>query len=156
PVPVGIVLFTVFEIVLWAARHHLPLAVHAHPPLRSDVPQHLRGKLEQARGLLDEADTILSKHQRAVVRELTSKERDRVRGELDGLREAMARVPFDEDAFKEALARADGEVDVHLGRWRKSEVREYIEAILMAVLVAFALRAFVIEAFKIPSGSMIP
>ena len=44
----------------------------------------------------------------------------------------------------------------HLGRWRKSEVREYIEAILMAVAVAFALRAFVIEAFKIPSGSMIP
>jgi signal peptidase I len=41
-------------------------------------------------------------------------------------------------------------------RWRKSEVREYIEAIAMAVAVAFALRAFVVEAFKIPSGSMIP
>jgi signal peptidase I len=45
---------------------------------------------------------------------------------------------------------------VHLSRWRKSEVREYVEAILMAVAVAFALRAFVVEAFKIPSGSMIP
>jgi signal peptidase I len=45
---------------------------------------------------------------------------------------------------------------VRLGRWRKSEVREYVEAILMATLVAFGLRAFVVEAFKIPSGSMIP
>src|SRR5208337_5134879 len=39
PVPVGIVLFTVVEIVLWAARHQLPLAKHAHPPSRSDLPQ---------------------------------------------------------------------------------------------------------------------
>src|SRR6204780_3861567 len=68
----------------------------------------------------------------------------------------MEQAPFDQEAFMNALARADGEVDVRLGRWRKSEVREYLEAILMAVAVAFALRAFVIEAFKIPSGSMIP
>jgi signal peptidase I len=68
----------------------------------------------------------------------------------------MSRVPFDRDAFEAALGRADGEVEVHLGPWRKSEVREYVEAIVMAVAVAFALRAFVIEAFKIPSGSMIP
>ena len=68
----------------------------------------------------------------------------------------MERVPLRRGGFLDALARADGEVDVRLGRWRKSEVREYVEAILMAVAVAFALRAFVIEAFKIPSGSMIP
>lgn len=39
---------------------------------------------------------------------------------------------------------------------KKSHVREYIEALLTAILIAFFLRAFVIEAFKIPSGSMIP
>ena len=43
PVPVGIVLFTVFEMALWAARHQLPLATHAHPPLRADLPPRLRG-----------------------------------------------------------------------------------------------------------------
>jgi len=156
PVPVGIVLFTVFEIVLWAARHQLPLSKHAHPPLRSDLAQHLRGPFERARALLDEAEMILNKHEKAVVRELTAKERERLRGELDLLREAMERVPFDEEGFMDALSKADGEIDVRLGRWRKSEVREYVEAIAMAVAVAFALRAFVIEAFKIPSGSMIP
>ena len=45
---------------------------------------------------------------------------------------------------------------MRLGRWRKSEVREYVESILVAIAVAMALRAFVVEAFKIPSGSMIP
>ncbi len=38
----------------------------------------------------------------------------------------------------------------------KSKFREYIEAFLTAVLVAFVLRAFVVEAFKIPSKSMVP
>ena len=156
PVPVGIVLFTAFEIALWAARHQLPLARHAHAPLRGDVPQHLRGPFERARSLLDEAEMIFAKNDKAVVRDLTGKERERVRGELEALRVQMEAVPFDREAFMAALTRADGEVDVRLGRWRKSEVREYVEAILMAVAVAFALRAFVIEAFKIPSGSMIP
>ena len=39
---------------------------------------------------------------------------------------------------------------------RKSVFREYAEAIVLAVLLAFAIRVFVVQAFKIPSGSMIP
>ena len=39
---------------------------------------------------------------------------------------------------------------------RKSVVREYAEAILIAVLLALLIRTFVVQAFKIPSGSMIP
>jgi signal peptidase I len=156
PVPVGIVLFTAFEIALWAVRHDLPFARHAHPPLRADVPERMRGPFERARGLLDEAEMLLTRHAKAIVRELSARERDRLRADLDDLRAALVRAPFNEEAFMDALARADGEIDVRLGRWRKSEVREYVEAIVMAVAVAFALRAFVIEAFKIPSGSMIP
>jgi len=37
---------------------------------------------------------------------------------------------------------------------QKSLVREYGEAILIAVLLALFIRAFVVQAFKIPSGSM--
>ncbi|HEY1694176.1 MAG TPA: signal peptidase I [Polyangiaceae bacterium] len=156
PVPVGIVLFTLFEIALWGARHQLPLARHAHAPVRGDLPENLRGPFDRARALLDEADTILVRNEKAVVRELTAKERDHLRAALDRLRETMEQVPFDARDFTEALTKADQQIDARLGRWRKSEVREYVEAILMAVAVAFALRAFVIEAFKIPSGSMIP
>jgi signal peptidase I len=142
PVPVGIVAFT--------------LSRHAHPPLRPDLPESMRAPFDRARALLEEADNIFARHEKSVVRELTLVEREKLKADMDGLREAMDRTPFDEDAFVDALVRADGEVDVRLGRWRKSEVREYLESIVVAIMVAMALRSFVVEAFKIPSGSMIP
>jgi signal peptidase I len=39
---------------------------------------------------------------------------------------------------------------------KKSVVREYVEAIVVAVLLALVVRTFVVQAFKIPSGSMLP
>jgi signal peptidase I len=39
---------------------------------------------------------------------------------------------------------------------KKSKFREYVEAILIAVFLALLIRAFVVQAFKIPSGSMVP
>lgn len=39
---------------------------------------------------------------------------------------------------------------------QKSIFREYAEAIIVAIVLAFAIRVFVVQAFKIPSGSMIP
>jgi signal peptidase I len=38
----------------------------------------------------------------------------------------------------------------------KSKFIEYAEAIIIAILVAFFIRTFVVQAFKIPSGSMKP
>ncbi|MBM4119815.1 MAG: signal peptidase I [Nitrospira sp.] len=38
----------------------------------------------------------------------------------------------------------------------KSLWREYTEAIVVAMILAFAIRIFIVQAFKIPSGSMIP
>ena len=40
--------------------------------------------------------------------------------------------------------------------FRKSVVREYFESICVAVILAFFVRTFVVQAFKIPSGSMEP
>lgn len=40
-------------------------------------------------------------------------------------------------------------------RQPKSQFREYVEAILWAVALTFVLRAFVIQAFRIPSESMV-
>ena len=39
---------------------------------------------------------------------------------------------------------------------RKSQLREYVEALGVALLLALAIRTFVVQAFKIPSGSMLP
>jgi signal peptidase I len=41
-------------------------------------------------------------------------------------------------------------------RPKKSIFREYFEAILVAVVLALFIRTFVVQAFKIPSGSMQP
>ena len=43
-----------------------------------------------------------------------------------------------------------------VGQKAKSTFREYAEAILMALLLALFIRTFIVQAFKIPSGSMIP
>jgi len=39
---------------------------------------------------------------------------------------------------------------------KKSKFREYLEAIIIAVVLALLIRAYIIQAFKIPSGSMTP
>jgi len=39
---------------------------------------------------------------------------------------------------------------------QKSTLREYIEAIVVALILALFIRSFVVQAFKIPSGSMEP
>jgi len=39
---------------------------------------------------------------------------------------------------------------------KKSVFREYFEAICIAILLALFIRTFVVQAFKIPSGSMLP
>lgn len=38
----------------------------------------------------------------------------------------------------------------------KSQIREWVESIFIAIVLALFIRAFIIQAFKIPSGSMIP
>jgi signal peptidase I len=40
------------------------------------------------------------------------------------------------------------------GGYRKSTVREYFESICIAVILALFIRTFVVQAFKIPTGSM--
>ncbi len=39
---------------------------------------------------------------------------------------------------------------------QKSVLREYAEAIIIALLLALFIRTFIVQAFKIPSGSMLP
>jgi signal peptidase I len=46
--------------------------------------------------------------------------------------------------------------DVNKPIKKKGVFREYVEAIALAVIVALFVRSFIVEAFKIPSGSMIP
>jgi signal peptidase I len=93
---------------------------------------------------------------------MTQRHRHRVTAaELGAVNAAAADVEtllkdFDEDKLSEAVRRLDKRLNEHFSFARKSTGREYVESIAVAILIALLLRAFVVEAFKIPSGSMIP
>lgn len=62
----------------------------------------------------------------------------------------------DRPALIEERRRLEQFLEEQLSQFKKGVIREYVESIGFAVLIALVLRAFVIEAFQIPSGSMIP
>jgi signal peptidase I len=62
----------------------------------------------------------------------------------------------DRDRVRRLLPVLDALCDELLKRHTKSSARDYVESIGAAILIALALRAFVVEAFKIPSSSMYP
>lgn len=155
-VPAGIVLFTLAEMSLYYFRHYLP---HADP-LGAKAPTGLsrdqRREYESAVHLVDEASRLLERHEKAIQQKVPFASREQLTAALDQLKAAIDAVPFDAQGLKETFDRAHQQVDHHLAPWRKSETREYIESIGIAVLIALGLRAVVVEAFKIPSGSMLP
>src|SRR6187549_3498461 len=155
-VPAYILFFTIFEMVLYSYRHSLPFVGGPGGADRSDVPKNLREDYEHAGQLLEESERILSKNRARVERELPAAARDELREALEQLREAMNAKPFEPGPFSAAYERASRLVGRRLNPWQKGEFREYVESIAVAVGVALLLRTFVVEAFKIPSGSMLP
>jgi signal peptidase I len=76
---------------------------------------------------------------------------DAAAGEVEAAVEAA-----DPDRLSGALQRLDGLWDAHLAPRRRALVLGYARSILVAIAVALVVRAFVVEAFRIPSASMVP
>lgn len=134
--------FAVLEIVVLSIRDRF------FGSRREGGPRDLRTVSSEGRDLIREAEKLVKK----------GKPSETVRKEI-----AEASAAIDEAIRKRDAARAAEEVrrlddllNKHLGQVRKGTTREYIEAIGLAVLVALGIRAFVVEAFKIPSPSMYP
>jgi signal peptidase I len=94
-------------------------------------------------------------------RRLAARHRRRLGKAREDLEDAAAEVEAaaggdDPERLSGALQRLDGLWDAHLGFTRKGLLREYAESILVAVAVALLVRGFVVEAFQIPTGSMVP
>jgi signal peptidase I len=155
-IPAIIVFFAIYEMVLYRYRHQLPFAAYLGSSSRIDVPRELRREFEAAVQLVEESDRILRRNRAAVERHVSAPAREELADAVEALRDEIDRSKFDAQAFTTTHERAAELVHKHLGRWQKSELREYLESIAVAMGVALLLRAFVIEAFKIPSGSMLP
>jgi signal peptidase I len=80
--------------------------------------------------------------------------RSQIETQLNELRQAMRDADSDEiDERRESIEKL---VAKYVEPNEKSAWREYAESIGIAVILALFLRGFVVEAFKIPTGSMIP
>lgn len=107
--------------------------------------------------VLKEAQSFVRKNQSRLERngkEISEEVYKRIQTKLNELRHAIKEN--DTKRIKALLESCEELIDEHLGPVQKSTWREYAESIGLAILFAFILRGFVIEAFKIPTGSMIP
>lgn len=120
--------------------------------LRREVREAQRrtNTLRESRLLLKEAKHALSHYSG----ELKAGQAEEIHAAAEAL--AEARTSGDFDGMQEGAHKLDERLEKYLAPYRKSTTREYFESIAIALGIALVLRAFVFEAFKIPSGSMIP
>jgi len=104
----------------------------------------------EARHLIKEARRILKRKSFRLPKTAV----DEVTGAVRELESAL--TTEDVERQRVALTALDEMMEDKLAFARKSTLREYSESIGIAVAIALLLRAFVVEAFQIPSGSMIP
>jgi signal peptidase I len=152
PVPLAIVVFTIVETLLWRVRYRLPFAGAVYPAARPDIPDDLRDEVEEAMGLLEESARLVERFARKVGTDALGA----LEANQSALAEAMDRVPFELDVFRTHRDELKEIADRVFSPYRKGETREYVEQIVIALGLALGLRTLVVEAFKIPSGSMIP
>ena len=117
---------------------------------RANKTAELRQARKDAELRLKEAKKLL-KRGRKSLGEAPRAEIEQACRELDEAARAGELPPLNRQAERLGLL-----VDKHLDALRKPAWRESLESIGIAVLVALLLRSFVVEAFEIPSGSMIP
>ncbi|HET6613080.1 MAG TPA: signal peptidase I [Kofleriaceae bacterium] len=109
-----------------------------------------RRLVREARSVIRETEKVLKKHGHDLPTSLT----DNLGGHLEALR--AARSEQDGEALRRELEAIDRLSEDHLSEIHRSAAGEYAEAIVIALAIALVLRTFVVEAFKIPSSSMIP
>ncbi len=152
PVPLAIVVFTIVETLLWRVRYRLPFAARVYPAARVDLPEGLREAVEAAMGLLEERERLHARFGK----KLGADDDRALTTQAESLELALDAEPFDAGAFEASRDELAATIDRVFAPYRKGETREYVEQIVIALGLALALRSFVVEAFKIPSGSMIP
>lgn len=117
----------------------------------------LKTLLKDGEAFVKQATSLRDKHKRRLTEEALNAI-DSAIAHLDNVVRQASDGGTDADAenLADAMRRLDSTMERYAGHLRKSTFREYTEAIVLAVLFALFLRAFLIEAFIIPSASMEP
>lgn len=112
-------------------------------------------KKKAAEKIIKEAEFEIKKTKSVIKKKRKKLDEDKIRlleSDIISLETSIVSgTPQDVLAKEERLVRARDRVMPFLN---KSTVREYAEAIIIAVVLALFIRTFVVQAFKIPSGSM--
>ncbi len=114
---------------------------------RPRSPRHIKAA---ARILHKETQRILAKHAHRIVPDVVDQIRAAMHA-MDRLRESG-----DWAGLEEQAEQLDELLHQHASFARKSALRETMENVLIAVIIALGLRSCLYEPFKIPSGSMLP
>jgi len=141
-----LLLFAVLVIGAYSIRERLPFWQDRDP--RSSANRRRRAKA--ARQMRSRIDKVL----RRKARRVSDKGRQEIEQALGDLERALA--DGDDQKVTAASQKLEEKSNRHLAFARKSASREYLESIGIAVIIAVVLRLFVVEAFKIPSESMVP
>jgi len=118
------------------------LSVSAQSPVND------RARRKRAQRLAREVSRLLRKQRKR----LNDKQVAGLEQSLEGLEQALQR----DSGIESAADAVERQAQASLGYAQKGTTREYAESLVVAVLIALFLRAFVIEAFKIPTSSMVP
>ena len=146
-VPVSILVFTLAEMALYHLRYRLPFAARVRALGPVGLAPELREEFQAAQSFLDQTERALGQRPVAGAQ---------LEGALRLLRSELEREPPEALTFRAAFGGAQQLAAEQLGGVRRSEARRTLESLGAAALIALGLRAFVFEAFRIPSGSMLP
>jgi signal peptidase I len=106
--------------------------------------------MREAKALIESVELRLKRTKKGV----TEEARSTLQQKLIGLRHAIEDRKTDE--IKSLVVSVETFVEEQLAPHEKGAFREWFESIGIAIILALFLRGFIVEAFKIPSGSMIP
>jgi signal peptidase I len=167
-VPIAILVFTVVEMALYQVRYRLPFASRIESLGPLGLPPSVREQYQEARAFLEQTEQALeqqgggSRGAAAAAAQVSSAtdpgsaEHEGLDRTLSLLRGELERRPPDAVAFRSVYGAAQQLAQEQLSGPRKSEGRRTLESLAIAALIALGLRSFVFEAFRIPSGSMLP
>ncbi|MCC6623054.1 MAG: signal peptidase I [Deltaproteobacteria bacterium] len=122
---------------------------------KADAPPPPKRVWKRAQELVREAAGLIKKKRKKVDPAVAAE----VQRQVDAVRELAAdkkAALADSGPLLKASIELDQGLQRHYGQWRKSQLRELVEAILWALALAGFIKFFLIEAFSIPSASMYP